>query len=384
MAEEHAQERTEEATPKRLREAREKGQVARSRELNTVMTLMAAAIGAFILGKQVINSLQGLIITGFSIDRTAAFDSQLLPGILMNTILDALWIITPVMILLFFAALLGPLSLGGWAFSTEAIQFKWDKLDVIKGLGRIFSLKGLMELFKTLAKFVVVTSAAAVLLWIDSGSLMQLGAESVHVALSETGTLLLWGFLALTGVLLLIAAIDVPFQIWEHSRQLKMTRQEVKDEMKETEGNPEVKAKTRSVQREMARQRMMAEVPKADVVITNPTHYAVALKYDPELGGAPRMVAKGVDLVAGEIRKLANETHVPIYEAPPLARAIYYNTRLNQEVPAALYVAVAQVLAYVFQLREFRKGGAYPQPPGDLNVPEEMTRPKNANNEERS
>ncbi|MDX1335988.1 MAG: EscU/YscU/HrcU family type III secretion system export apparatus switch protein, partial [Gammaproteobacteria bacterium] len=165
MAEEKAQERTEEATPKRLREAREKGQVARSRELNTVMTLMAAAIAAFILGKQFISSLQGLLISGFSIERAAAFDSQLLPGILMNSILDALWILTPVMIVLFFAALLGPLSLGGWAFSTEAIQFKWDKLDVIKGLGRIFSLKGLMELFKTLAKFVVVTSAAGVLLW---------------------------------------------------------------------------------------------------------------------------------------------------------------------------------------------------------------------------
>jgi flagellar biosynthetic protein FlhB len=345
---------------------------------------MAAAIGAFILGGQVIDSLQKLMIRGFSVDRTAAFDSQLLPSILLNTILDALWIISPVLILLFFAALIGPLSLGGWAFSSEAIQFKWDKLDVIKGLGRIFSLKGLMELFKTLAKFIVVTTAAAMLLWVDSGSLMQLGAESVRVALSETGTLLLWGFLALTGVLLLIAAIDVPFQLWEHSRQLKMTRQEVRDEMKETEGNPEVKAKTRSLQREMAQQRMMAEVPKADVIITNPTHFAVALKYDPALGGAPRMVAKGADFVAGEIRKLALETNVPIYEAPPLARAIYFNTRLNQEIPAALYVAVAQVLAYVFQLKEFRRGGAYPQAPTDLNVPEEMTRPKHANNEEES
>lgn len=376
MAEEKAQERTEEPTPKRLREAREKGQVARSRELNTVMVLLAGAFGGVMMGQNMISSLERLMVQGLNFERVTAFDSYLLPGILMQFMLDALWLLAPLMILLLVAAFVGPLSLGGWSFSAESIRFNPEKLDPIKGLGRVFSLKGLMELLKTLAKFVVVTAAAALLLWIDSGELLQLGSASIKPALSATGDLIMWGFLFLTAVLLLIAAVDVPFQIWDHTRQLRMTRQEVKDEMKETEGNPEVKAKTRSLQREMARQRMMTEVPKADVVITNPTHFAVALRYDPERGGAPRMVAKGADLVAGEIRKIALEANVPLYEAPPLARAIYYNTRINDEIPAALYVSVAQVLAYIFQLREFRKGGAYPQPPVDLQVPEEMTHPR--------
>ncbi len=378
MAEEKAQERTEEPTPKRLREAKEKGQVARSRELNTVMVLLAGAFGGVMLGQNMIGSLERLMVDGLAFERATAFDSYLLPGILMQFMLDALWLITPLILLLLVAAFVGPLSLGGWSFSGESIKFKPEKLDPIKGLGRVFSLKGLMELLKTLAKFIVVTTAAGLLLWIDSGELLQLGSASIKPALAATGELIMWGFLFLTAVLVLIAAVDVPFQVWDHTRQLRMTRQEVKDEMKETEGNPEVKAKTRSLQREMARQRMMTEVPKADVIITNPTHFAVALRYDPERGGAPRMVAKGADLVAGEIRKIALEANVPLYEAPPLARAIYYNTRINDEIPAALYVAVAQVLAYIFQLREFRKGGAYPQAPADLQVPEEMTHPRAA------
>jgi flagellar biosynthetic protein FlhB len=378
MAEDKAQERTEEPTPKRLREAREKGQIARSRELNTVMVLMAGALGGVMLGQHIIGGLERLLVNGFSFDRATALDSNLLPGVVMQNIFDALWLIAPLLLLLLVAAILGPLSLGGWIFSFDSVRPKLEKLDPIKGLGRVFSLKGLMELLKTLAKFIVVTTAAAVLLWMDSGDLLQLGASSIRPALAATGDLIMWGFLFLTGVLILIAAVDVPFQLWDHSRQLRMTRQEVRDEMKETEGNPEVKAKTRSLQREMARQRMMTEVPKADVVITNPTHFAVALKYDPERGGAPRMIAKGADLVAGEIRKLALEANVPLFEAPPLARAIYYNTRINDEIPAALYVSVAQVLAYIFQLRDFRRGGAYPQPPANLQVPEELTRPRGA------
>ncbi len=378
MAEERAQERTEEATPKRLKEARQKGQVARSRELNTMLVLMVGALGGIMMGASIIDGLEGILVSGFTFDRTTAFDAQALPDLLMHNIFAGLKIITPLLILLLLASLIGPLSLGGWAFSPEAVKFNIDKLDPIKGLGRIFSLKGLMELLKTLAKFVVVTTAAGILLWYDSSSLLNLGYESIRPALSEAGTLIIYGFIVLTGVLVLIAAVDVPFQIWDHSKQLRMTRQEVKDEMKETDGNPEVKAKTRSIQREMAQKRMMSEVPKADVVITNPTHFAVALKYDPALGGAPRMVAKGSDLVAGEIRRVALETNVPVYEAPPLARAIFYNTELNEEVPSALYVAVAQVLAYVFQLKSFREGGAYPQPPSDLQVPDEMTRPHGA------
>ncbi|RMG56585.1 MAG: flagellar type III secretion system protein FlhB [Gammaproteobacteria bacterium] len=378
MAEEQAQERTEEPTPKRLREAREKGQVARSRELNTTLVLLTGAFALFFSGPFMLSRLEALVAGSFEIDRQAIFDTQGLPAVLMSALGDALLLITPLLAFLLAAAILGPMSLGGWAFSLDAVRPKLEKLDPIKGLGRIFSLKGLMELAKTLAKFVVVTVAAALLLWMSESELLQLGGQPISLALAHTAQILLWGFFVLTGVLVLIAAIDVPFQLWDHHRQLRMTRQEVKDELKETEGNPEMRAKVRQIQREMAQQRMMAEVPKADVVITNPTHFAVALKYDQRQGSAPRVVARGADLVAREIRSIALQANVPVFEAPPLARALYWNTRLGQEIPADLYLAVAQVLAYIYQLRAFRKGGAYPQPPTDLEVPPEMQRPPHA------
>ena len=378
MAEEQAQERTEEPTPKRLREAREKGQVPRSRELNTTLVLLTGAFAFFFSGPFMLSRLEALVIEGFSIDRATIFDTQTLPAVLFSALGDALLLLAPLLAFLLLAAVLGPLSLGGWAFSAEAVKPKLDKLDPIKGLGRIFSLKGLMELVKTLAKFVVVTAAAALVLWMSEGELLQLGGQSLGTALEHTAQMLLWGFFVLTGVLVLIAAVDVPFQLWEHHRQLRMTRQEVKDELKETEGNPEMRARVRQIQREMAQQRMMAEVPKADVVITNPTHFAVALKYDQHRSAAPRVVARGADLVAKEIRSIALQANVPVFEAPPLARALYWNTRLGQEIPAELYLAVAQVLAYIYQLREFRRGGAYPQPPTHLEVPPEMQRPPQA------
>ncbi len=378
MAEEQAQERTEEPTPKRLREAREKGQVPRSRELNTTLVLLTGAFAFFFSGPFMLSRLEALVIEGFSIDRATIFDTQALPAVLFSALGDALLLLAPLLAFLLLASVLGPLSLGGWAFSVEAVKPKLEKLDPIKGLGRIFSLKGLMELVKTLAKFVVVTAAAALVLWMSESELLQLGGQPLGTALEHTAQMLLWGFFVLTGVLVLIAAVDVPFQLWEHHRQLRMTRQEVKDELKETEGNPEMRARVRQIQREMAQQRMMAEVPKADVVITNPTHFAVALKYDQQRSAAPRVVARGADLVAQEIRSIALQANVPVFEAPPLARALYWNTRLGQEIPAELYLAVAQVLAYIYQLREFRRGGAYPQPPTHLEVPPEMQRPPQA------
>ncbi|HHJ12489.1 MAG TPA: flagellar biosynthesis protein FlhB, partial [Chromatiales bacterium] len=359
-------------------EAREKGQVPRSRELNTTLVLLTGAFAFFFSGPFMLGRLEALMIEGFSIDREAIFDTQALPTVLFSALGDALLLLAPLLAFLLLASVLGPLSLGGWAFSVEAVKPKLEKLDPIKGLGRIFSLKGLMELVKTLAKFVVVTAAAALVLWMSESELLQLGGQPLGTALEHTAQMLLWGFFVLTGVLVLIAAVDVPFQLWEHHRQLRMTRQEVKDELKETEGNPEMRARVRQIQREMAQQRMMAEVPKADVVITNPTHFAVALKYDQQRSAAPRVVARGADLVAQEIRSIALQANVPVFEAPPLARALYWNTRLGQEIPAELYLAVAQVLAYIYQLREFRRGGAYPQPPTHLEVPPEMQRPPQA------
>lgn len=203
----------------------------------------------------------------------------------------------------------------------------------------------------------------------------MLGSEPLRSGLAHTAHIVGWSFLAVSSVLVLIAAVDVPFQLWDHSNKLKMTKQEVKDEQKQTEGNPEVKGRIRAVQRQMSQQRMMADIPTADVVVTNPTHYAVALRYDQEGSGAPVVVAKGADLIAGQIRKVAAANEVAIVEAPPLARALYFNTDIGQEIPAGLYVAVAQLLAYIYQLKHMdTTGREEPAPPADLPVPEELLR----------
>jgi flagellar biosynthetic protein FlhB len=231
----------------------------------------------------------------------------------------------------------------------------------------------LKELVTTLLKFGVLTGLASGLLWWLAPEVLGLGYGSVEAGVKAAGDLVLDAVLFMTGGLLLIAAIDAPFQVWSHRKQLRMTRQEILDELKESEGSPELKGRVRQVQRDMARRRMMSAVPGADVVITNPTHYAVALKYGDRPDRAPRVVAKGKDLVAARIRELAEEHQVPICSAPPLARAIYFNTEIDQEIPAALYLAVARVLAWVFQVRNARaKGGRAPDSPADLPVPEEL------------
>jgi len=268
------------------------------------------------------------------------------------------------------------MALGGFSFSTDAIAFKWEKLDPIKGLGRIFAWRGLVELLKALGKFVLVAAVTVTFLWLNTDNIIYLSELNIEAALVETADLLFWGFLFVSSALILITAIDVPFQLWDHKRQLMMTLQEVKDEYKETDGRPEVKQQIRKMQMEMADRRMMQEVPKADVVVTNPTHYAVALKYDQETMAAPRVIAKGADLIAAEIKKVAREHGVPIAAAPPLTRALFYSTELNDEIPAGLYMAVAQVLAYVFQLDKTRKAKNDEdiELPDNLPIPDDLKR----------
>jgi flagellar biosynthetic protein FlhB len=273
---------------------------------------------------------------------------------------------------LFVVALLVPASIGGWSFSTKSLAPNLEKLDPIKGLGRIFGWRGLMELAKALAKFLLIAAVAGALIMYMAPQLLQLGDEPLRRALAHAGGILGLSFVVLSAALIVIAAVDVPFQLWQHAKQLRMTRQEVKDEFKETEGRPEVKGRIRQLQREMAQRRMMEEVPKADVVVTNPTHFAVALKYDRKMN-APKVVAKGVDLVAANIRGIAEQHEITMFEAPPLARALYYSTDLGQEIPAGLYVSVAQVLAYVYQLKTAHGAGeTAPAPPADLPVPDEF------------
>ncbi len=368
------QERTEEATPKRLQDSRDKGQVARSRELATMGLLLASGAAFLMFGDRLVADMMSLMRESFTASRMDLMDVNNIPILLEDSFTEAIIALVPFFMVVMLVAFFSPMALSGWSFSTKALAFKWDKLNPIKGLGRVFSAKGLMELIKALAKFMLVMSIAIVLLWNQSELYILLGIKSIEPAIAQAGNLLMWGFILLSCATILIAVIDVPFQLWDHAKQLKMTRQEVKDEYKQTEGNPEMKRKVRETQMAMAEKRMMEEVPKADVIITNPTHYAVALKYDQLNMSAPVVVAKGQDLVAAKIRSLAYSNNVPLVEAPPLSRALYYSTELNGEVPAGLYLAVAQVLAYVYQLRQKQSRFDEALTMDDLPIPDDLKR----------
>jgi len=349
---EQGQEKTEDATAKKLSDAREKGQVPRSREFNTFFMMLAAGVGLLYLGESIIAGLLDVLAEGFSLERKNIYDKNFMLTLFWASVLDSLKFLTPLFILLTVVAVLSSLTIGGWNFAIKAIAPKPSKLNPLTGLKRIFGAKGLIELFKALAKFFIVLIVAILLLMQNADKLLLVGRQAVEPALANVGNELLWYFLLLGLSLLVVAAVDAPFQIWDNKRQLKMSKDEVKQEFKNQEGSPETRARVRQAQREMAMKRMMSNVPDADVVITNPTHYAVAIKYDVNQAGAPKVVAKGIDLVAGKIRLVATENRIPILSSPALARAIYYSTELDEEIPSGLYMAVAKVLAYIFKLRD--------------------------------
>jgi flagellar biosynthetic protein FlhB len=362
MAEnEDGQERTESATPKRLEEARRRGQIPRSRDLSTAAVMMTAGAGLYFFGGQLSSSMFGVMQRGLTLSREQSLDPNQIVPVLSATAADALFACVPLFGLIVLAALLAPLALGGWNFSTEALAPKFNRLNPLDGFKRMFSMRALVELGKALAKFGVVGVIAVMVLWNDASELLSLGREPTGAALGHAIRLCGQGLIWLSSGLLFIAGIDVPYQLWSHAKQLKMTREEIRQEMKESEGSPEIKGRIRQVQQQMARQRMMQDVPKADVVVTNPTHFAVALRYDDKRMRAPIVVAKGADAIAARIREVAGEHQVPIFEAPPLARVLYRNVDIGQEIPSNVYVAVAQVLTYVFQLKTAIKTGA-PQP----------------------
>jgi flagellar biosynthetic protein FlhB len=378
MAEEseNGQEKTEDPTGKRLQEAREKGQVPRSRELTTVVVMMASIVALFFMGGRIINGVADVMTESFSFKHDKLFDPMQMIHHFINMLQIMSLDIGAFLAVTVIAALSAPAMIGGWNFSAQAMGFKFERMDPIKGLKRIFGVQGLIELTKSLAKFVLIGAVSIAILWQIRDQLLTLGRQEVEVAMSDLGYLTLWVTLAITASLILVALIDVPYQLWNHTRELRMTKQEVKDEMKETDGNPEVKGKVRRLQVQLSQQRMMQDIPSADVVITNPTHYAVALKYDQVNHGAPVVVAKGADLISQQIRLVAQNNDVPILEAPPLTRAVYYSTEIGDEIPSGLYIAVAQVLAFVFQLRRYEKqGGQKPNLNTEtLPIPDELKR----------
>ena len=373
MAEDSDLERTEPASPQRLEKAREEGDVPRSRELSTCTILFAAGGALWMSGESLIRQLNHALVTGLSMERVLAFDADMLLSHIAISLLDVLLAFSPVVGILLIVALGSPLLIGGWLFSAKALQPNFSRMNPLSGLANMVSKNSGIELLKAIAKTILVGSVALMVISSQKNAIFGLALEPLRQGSAHLGNMLVVCFLSIVGALVLIAAIDVPFQMWHYADKLKMTQQEVIQESKEANGNPQIKAKIRAQQREMARRRMMAEVPTADVVVTNPTHFAVALKYKEGGSGAPRVVAKGTDAVAAKIRELAALNNVPLLEAPPLARALHKHTELGDEIPQALYAAVAEVLAYVFQLRGFRQhGGVRPTEPSELNVPPEL------------
>jgi flagellar biosynthetic protein FlhB len=377
MAEsESGQDKTEDPTEKRKKDSREKGEIARSKELNTLAIMLAGASALLIFGGALAQDMMELMRMNFTLSREVILDQRSMGTFLLHSGQIALLAIQPVMITLLLAAFLGPISLGGWLFAAGSLAPKFSRMNPGAGLKRMFSAKALVELLKALAKFFIVLFVALAVLKSDIDDLMRIAHEPLDMAIIHSLQVVGWSTLWMACGLIIIAAVDVPVQLWESHKKLLMTKQEVRDEHKDQEGKPEVKQRIRQLQREMSQRRMMAAIPEADVVITNPTHYAVALKYDPDKGGAPMLIAKGNDFLALKIREIAVANEVLLLESPALARSIYYSTELDQEIPGGLYLAVAQVLAYVYQIRQHRAGkGKRPDPlKDDLPIPPDLRR----------
>ncbi|PIP80913.1 MAG: flagellar biosynthesis protein FlhB [Gammaproteobacteria bacterium CG22_combo_CG10-13_8_21_14_all_40_8] len=374
MAEEQAGEKTDEATPKRAEDARKKGQIPRSKELTTASLLIFAGLGLKWTGPGMVETLLDVSKKSFGFRVIQSNDDWWLVSVLMDSVAEIFIATIPLFAMLFVAAAVSPIILGGWNFSAESLAFKGDRLSPLNGFKRMFGISALIELIKGVGKFSIVGVVAFSILNKMFDELLSLETESLEMAIQHGLSLVLLAFLGVSASLLMIVAIDVPYQIWNHNKELKMTKQEIKDEYKDSEGRPEIKSKIRQQQRAMAQRRMMSEIPTADVIITNPDHYSVALKYEDFGTRAPVVVAKGVDIIAFKIREIARAHNITIVQAPPLARSIYYTTKLNHEIPNGLFLAVAQVLAYVYQLNTYEKtGGRRPQLNDNIPIPDDLS-----------
>jgi flagellar biosynthetic protein FlhB len=364
-------EKTEEPTAKRLEKAREDGQVVRSQELSVAMMMIGVAGFMYIFGGTLILQLSEVFAAGFIFDRRDIFSDNLLPATFGSQALEGMLVAVPIFVLAIVLAFGASGILGGFNFSMKAAAPKASKINPLSGLKRIFGTKALVDLTKALVKFGLVAGVLYLVVSSRFDQLIGLGFMDIQPAMRGAGEIIAGGVVLVTLTLIIAAAIDVPYQLYEHSQKMKMTKQEVKDEFKDTEGRPEVKAQIRRKQREMAMGQMMDAVGDADVIIVNPEHFAVALSYDPSSSGAPTVVAKGVDFLAQGIRERAGDNAVPVFLSPTLARALYFTTDVNQSIPESLYYAVAQVIAYVFSLNSLGRGAAVAEKPNP-EVPKGM------------
>jgi len=372
MAEnENGQEKTEQPSEKRLREAREKGNVPRSRELSTVAVFGAGVAALLAFGGSLAARALDWMRQALTPDLALVESPHLLFGHAGKLMLGFMWILVPLLLVTLLACFLSPLVMGGMNFATKGLVPDPKRINPLSGLKRIYGPEGLAELLKSLLRVSLVGTAAALFLLPGMHRLRAMTNQPLEVAAGNGLKFALWMMMATAAALLLLGLLDAPYQKWNWRRKLKMTRQELREELKESEGKPEVKGRIRQLQQQMARQRMMEDVPGADAIIVNPTHYAVALKYGSGMH-APRVVAKGVDEVALRIREIGEQHRVTLVSAPPLARVLYRDAEIGQEIPVKLYSAVAHVLSYVYQLRSWRPGTPQPQLAGvdvDEGVP---------------
>jgi flagellar biosynthetic protein FlhB len=372
VAEDSDAEKTEPASGRRLEQAREEGQVPQSRELSTFLVTMTGVLCLWMLGGWMGERMLGVLRRAFMFDRQTAFDltGASTVALLQNLFGSALLTLMPLFLALLLAAVASPLMLGGFLLAPKALGLKLSRLNPLQGIKRMFSLHGLAEMLKAIMKAALIGGVGSLVVWRNWGHFFDFMTEPLERAVPDFASTVIWIAILIVSSLGLLALFDVPFQLWQYHKNLRMTKEEVKRESKEQEGDPHVKGHIRALQREMARRRMMSEVPNADVVVTNPTHFAVALKYDAANMVAPVVTAKGRGELALKIREIALEHHVTLLSAPPLARALYTHCELEEAVPAALFSAVAEVMAYVYQLDEAQnKGDPPPTPPADLPVP---------------
>ncbi len=373
MAEDSDLEKTEQASQQRLDKAREEGDVPRSRELATFVGLLASGGGVWFMGSSLVHALEASLASGMQFERADAVDFSMLFGHLSHGLVQVALAFAPLAGLLLLVGVVTPALIGGWVISPNVMQFDVNRINPVEGIAKMFTVRTLVELAKAIIKAGLVGIVAWTMIMHEKEALLSLGVEPLRAAVADSGQLIWKAYLAMTMALGVVALIDVPYQLWNYADRHKMTRQELRQEARESEGDPQVRGRIRAQQREMARRRMMANVPKADVVVTNPTHYAVALQYSDQGSRAPMVVAKGAGEVAARIRELADEHGVPRMEAPALARALYRHVELEREIPDVLYAAVAEVLAYVYQLRSWRiRGGQYPVMPSYIEVPPGM------------
>ena len=366
------QEKTEQPSPKRLLDARSKGRIPRSRELNITLSTLSGGILLIFSAAEISHSITRAFEHSYRITGRNMLTNHHLLNVVESAFSEVLGSLTFLFIMLIILVIIGSAMIGGWSFSLRALSVKFSKLNPLTGLKRMFGANGLIELIKSVLKVALIASIAYACFWANRQDFLSLAGQHQDRAIVQSFSLVLGSYLYIACGLILIIAIDVPYQLWNHKRQLKMSLRELKDEFKETEGNPQSKARAKNLQREIAQRKMLADVPQADVVIVNPVHFSVALKYDYDHDAAPVLVAKGADHMAIKIREIAARNRVPVFTAPLLARAVYHTTALANEVSPELYVAVAKVLAYVFQLKHARPG-RYPDPPTDLSIPGKFT-----------